>query len=95
MVDVGMAAQNGHRRQPRLVQGGLQFRPLVHGARVQQDAPGVVHLVEGDELPAFQHPGVALDTFQFHSASLFLLSLPRRRGRLGGDGVIPGCVGPG
>ena len=59
MVDVGMAAQNGHRRQPRLVQGGLQFRPLVHGARVQQDAPGVVHLVEGDELPAFQHPGVA------------------------------------
>jgi len=79
MVNVGMAAQDAHRGQVRVPQGGFQLLPLVVIAGVQQDAVGLIHLVEGDQLPAFQYPGVAFDLFQFHGR-LLLLSLGRGEG---------------
>ena len=74
MVDVGVAAQDGHRGEAGLVQRVLQVLPLLHRAGVQEDAPVVVQFVEGDELPAVQDPGVPPYLCEFHRVPSLIVS---------------------
>ena len=69
MVHVGVGTQDAHGGESRLLQGLLQLLPLLGKAGVQQDAVFLVHLVQGDELKALQHPGISLYLRQFHRVS--------------------------
>ena len=63
VINVGVAANHTHGREPRFPKASLQVFPLIVQTGVQENTMAVVQLVKGDELPAFQHPGIPLDLF--------------------------------
>ena len=67
VVIVGVGAENTHRGETGALQGVLDLLPLFVKAGVQQNTAACVQLVQGDELPVVQVPGVAQSLFQFHS----------------------------